>query len=113
MIDQRRLPTEERYVECRTHVEVADAIRTLVIRGAPAIGVAAAFGIVLGIRSLRERAAALADFDRMADLLIATRPTAVNLSWAVARMRRRFADVCGGPGVGQALLEEALAIETE
>ena len=106
MIDQRRLPAEEVYVECRRHREVADAIRTMVIRGAPAIGVAAAFGVVLGAR---EGAA----FDDAAAVLAATRPTAVNLFWALERMRRRFVSTPPDRNVAGALLEEALAIEAE
>ena len=106
MIDQRRLPSEEVYVECHTHVEVAEAIRTMVIRGAPAIGVAAAFGIVLGVREG-------AGFEAVAAVLAATRPTAVNLFWAIERMRRRWKAVPAGGDVAAGLLEEALAIETE
>jgi methylthioribose-1-phosphate isomerase len=101
MIDQRRLPAEERYVDCRTYEEVADAIRSMVIRGAPAIGVAAAFGIVLGVRQTGE-------LDRVASTLAATRPTAVNLFWAIERMRARFREAGA-----DALLAEAQAIEAE
>src|SRR3984957_20262524 len=79
MIDQRRLPREEVFVTCRTYEEVADAIRTMVIRGAPAIGVAAAMGVALGVQQG-------ADFDTVCAILAATRPTAVNLFWAIERM---------------------------
>ena len=81
MIDQRKLPAEEIYVRCKTAPEVARAIRTMVIRGAPAIGVAAAMGIALGMR----RSAATgtqkfaAEFHKTCKLMAATRPTAVNL----------------------------------
>jgi len=94
MIDQRKLPAQEVYVRCRTAAEVAKAITTMVIRGAPAIGVAAALGIALGMR----RSAATgtqkcaAEFYRVCDLMAATRPTAVNLFWAIDRMKRSFAD---------------------
>jgi methylthioribose-1-phosphate isomerase len=115
MIDQRRLPAEEHYLECRTHREVADAIRTMVIRGAPAIGVAAAFGVVLGVReAARLGAHGMDAFDAVASDLTATRPTAVNLAWAVERMRRRYAGQSGAsPETEDALLAEALAIESE
>ena len=113
MIDQRRLPAEEVYVRCRRPDEVADAIRTMVIRGAPAIGVAAAFGIVLGAREAGEGAFTPERFEAVAARLRETRPTAVNLFWAIDRMRRRFDAARGGPGLSAALLAEALAIETE
>ena len=81
MIDQTRLPREQVFVTCRTYLEVADAIRSMVIRGAPAIGVAAAMGVALGVQEG-------ADFETVCDTLAATRPTAVNLFWAIDRMRR-------------------------
>lgn len=92
MIDQRLLPTEEIYRVYRTHDEVADAIRTMVIRGAPAIGVAAAMGVALG--ALNSKAASVpaleAEFEPVCRTIAGTRPTAVNLFWAVDRMRRCF-----------------------
>jgi methylthioribose-1-phosphate isomerase len=116
MIDQRRLPGEEVYLRCRHHSEVAAAIKDMAVRGAPAIGVAAAMGIALGVRnSTAEGEALRADFDAICKEMAATRPTAVNLFWAIERMRRRFESAAtgGGPGVREALLEEALAIEEE
>ena len=110
MIDQRRLPAEEVYVECRTAHDVADAIRTMVIRGAPAIGVAAAFGIALAAREAGD-GFSRDQFEAVAAVLRSTRPTAVNLFWAIDRMRRRFD--AGGGNVAGALLEEALSIEAE
>ena len=93
MIDQRKLPGREIYVTCTTANEVARAIKTMVIRGAPAIGVAAAMGIALGMR--RSKATGTkqfaTEFQRTCDLMAATRPTAVNLFWAVERMKRAFA----------------------
>ena len=93
MIDQRKLPAEEAYVRCRTPREVARAIRSMVIRGAPAIGVAAAMGLALGVRRSRARGSAqlAAEFYKLCELLAATRPTAVNLFWAIERMKERFA----------------------
>ncbi len=93
MIDQRKLPVEEIYVHCRTAQEVARAIKTMVIRGAPAIGVAAAMGIALGMRkSIATGTQKLAvEFYKTCELMAATRPTAVNLFWAIERMKRSFA----------------------
>ena len=116
MIDQRRLPGEEVYLRCRDHTEVAKAIRDMAIRGAPAIGVAAALGIALGARNSPAEGEALrAAFDAICAEMAATRPTAVNLFWAIDRMRRRFeADRGkGGAALRDALLEEARAIEEE
>src|SRR6185436_3302495 len=90
MIDQTRLPREVSYVTCRTYEEVAEAIRSMVIRGAPAIGVAAAMGIALGV--LHVGADELeAGFARICDTLAGTRPTAVNLFWAIDRMKKAYA----------------------
>ncbi len=92
MIDQRKLPAQEVYVRCKTAPQVARAIKSMVIRGAPAIGVAAAWGIALGMR----RSAATgtqkfaAEFQKTCDLIAATRPTAVNLFWAIERMKQSF-----------------------
>src|SRR5437762_755209 len=85
MIDQRKLPAQEVYVRCRTAAEVAKAIKMMVIRGAPAIGVAAAMGIALGMRkSTATGTQKLAtEFYRTCDLMASTRPTAVNLFWAI------------------------------
>src|ERR1700690_2478001 len=90
MIDQTRLPREQVFVTCRTYLEVAEAIRSMVIRGAPAIGVAAAMGIALGV-------AEGADFETVCATLGGTRPTAVNLFWAIDRMRRLHASLSGLP----------------
>src|SRR2546422_2004688 len=94
MIDQRKLPGAEVYVHCRTAAEVARAIKTMVIRGAPAIGVAAAMGIALGMRNSKATGTKqfTNDFQRICELMAATRPTAVNLFWAIERMKRAFAD---------------------
>src|SRR5579862_7289239 len=81
MIDQRLLPRQQVFVTCRSYQEVAEAIKTMVIRGAPAIGVAAAMGVALGVQQN-------ADFKTVCNVLAATRPTAVNLFWAIDRMRR-------------------------
>ena len=92
MIDQTKLPASEVYVTCRPYQEVAEAIRSMVIRGAPAIGVAAAMGVALGIKESRATSVAelRADFEKIAETISKTRPTAVNLFWAVKRMRDLF-----------------------
>ena len=93
MIDQRKLPAEEVYVHCKTAPEVARAIKNMVIRGAPAIGVAAAMGIALGMRKSKATGTQkfAAEFHKICELMAGTRPTAVNLFWAIERMRRTFA----------------------
>lgn len=95
MIDQRRLPTEELYPVFRTYEEVAWAIKEMVVRGAPAIGVAAAMGIALGARDTKTDDAQEFDlaFNRICEVLGATRPTAVNLFWAIERMRKLYAEL--------------------
>src|SRR5574341_1145733 len=94
MVDQRKLPAAEVYVTCRSVNDVAKAIKAMVIRGAPAIGVCAAMGLALG--AARSKATGTrqftTEFQRNCDLLAATRPTAVNLFWAIDRMKRTFAD---------------------
>ena len=92
MIDQRKLPTVEEYPVFETYKGVADAIRSMVIRGAPAIGVAAAMGIALGIRQSQVQDAdeMRTEFRTIAHTISETRPTAVNLSWAIERMTGRF-----------------------
>ena len=93
MVDQRKLPAEEVYVRCRTAPEVARAIKTIVIRGAPAIGVAAAMGLALGVRGSKATGTqkCAAEFYKLCELMAATRPTAVNLFWAIDRIKRTFA----------------------
>ena len=92
MVDQRKLPGREVYVELRTAREVARAIEKMVIRGAPAIGVAAAMGLALGVTKSRTKgsAALAAEFYRLCDAMAGTRPTAVNLFWAIDRMKGVF-----------------------
>src|SRR5215210_5246541 len=92
MIDQRILPTEEKYLMLRSYEEVAEAIQKMVVRGAPAIGVSAAMGLALGAKqSVGTSVADLEyDFDYMCEVMAATRPTAVNLFWAIERMHATF-----------------------
>src|SRR5688572_17055833 len=92
MIDQRLLPNEEKYLTLRSCDEVAEAFKLMVVRGAPAIGVSAAMGIALG--TMQAAVSSVADleedFDYFCDVMSRTRPTAVNLFWAIERMRDRF-----------------------
>src|SRR6187549_275187 len=98
MIDQRKLPATEVYVTCRTANDVAKAIKTMVIRGAPAIGVAAAMGIALGMQHSKASGTKrfTTEFQKTCDLMAATRPTAVNLFWAIERMKKAFAESAQG-----------------
>ena len=90
LLDQTKLPATETYVVCSSYQDVARAIRRMVVRGAPAIGVAAAFGMALGARNYRgrDRGGFRRHLERAAATLVAARPTAVNLTWAVKRMKR-------------------------
>ena len=108
MIDQTRLPREQSFVTCRTYLEVADAIKTMVIRGAPAIGVAAAMGVALGVQEG-------ADFETVCKTLAATRPTAVNLFWAIDRMRKLYAELQNAPRaeIIRRMIQEARQIRLE
>jgi len=104
MIDQRKLPAQEVYVRCKSASDVARAIKTMVIRGAPAIGVAAAMGLALGMRksSATGTQKFAAEFQKSCDLMAATRPTAVNLFWAIERMKRCFSEAAqAGESVDQ------------
>ena len=123
MIDQTKLPREEVYLTCRDYREVAEAIRSMVIRGAPAIGVAAAMGVALGVKNSQATTVTelRAEFDRIAETISRTRPTAVNLFWAVDRMRRVFEELLAGPlpdaeklaAVKSRLVEEAQGVLAE
>lgn len=119
MIDQRKLPGAEIYVKCATPKEVAKAIKTMVIRGAPAIGVAAAMGLALGVRQSKTTGTTklATEFYRLCEMMAATRPTAVNLFWAIDRMKRVFAEAAGsGQSVDQIktrLVDEARQIHDE
>jgi methylthioribose-1-phosphate isomerase len=116
-IDQTKLPTEEVYVTCKTYEEVADAIRTMIVRGAPAIGVAAAMGIALGARDIKTDN--VAEFrnqlGHICRLMGETRPTAVNLFWAIRRMQKRFEELSGRPltEIKLLLIKEAVSMHAE
>ena len=114
MIDQTRLPRDEAYVTCTSYEQVADAIRTMVIRGAPAIGVAAAMGIAIGVQKA-DPARLDEEFARICETLAATRPTAVNLFWGIERMKRVFAQARGESieRIRERLIQEAIQIRLE
>lgn len=115
LIDQRRLPEEEVYVECTEYNQVADAIEKMVIRGAPAIGVAASFGVALGLMKVQGTENLDKEFDRILSRFERTRPTARNLFWALERMKATFIEnrSLNLPQLKQRLIKEALAIEEE
>ena len=117
LLDQLQLPAREVYQTCKTWEEVADAIRRMVIRGAPAIGVAAAMGIALGVKNSKaaDLPALENEFNHICEAMSRTRPTAVNLFWAIERMRRTFAAAApsGVEVVRRKLIEEAQQIYTE
>ena len=114
MIDQRKLPASEVYVTCRTASEMAKAIKTMVIRGAPAIGVAAAMGIALGMRKSKATGTKqfATEFQKTCDLMAATRPTAVNLFWAIDRMKQTFASAAQA-GCSVAEIKDRLEAEAQ
>jgi methylthioribose-1-phosphate isomerase len=117
LIDQRLLPQRAEYVACHTAADTAAAIRDMAVRGAPAIGCAAAYGVAL--EALRPAFASLADFHRSLEAafaeLAASRPTAINLFWALDRMRRAYESVRNLPPekISQRLVDEAIAVHRE
>lgn len=117
LIDQRLLPARVTYVACDSARSTAEAIRTMIVRGAPAIGCAAAYGIALEARTLANRTAGEFDpgLERGFQVLAESRPTAVNLFWALERMRRRWNEHRGAPPphIAAGLLEEAHVIRDE
>jgi methylthioribose-1-phosphate isomerase len=116
-LDQTKLPTEEVYVTCKTHEQVADVIRNMVVRGAPAIGVAAAMGIALAVKNSKaENVGDLKkEFDQACEIISKTRPTAVNLFWAIRRMQQKLERARIQPlnQIKQTLIEEARRMHAE
>ena len=119
MLDQRRLPAEEISCTCTTYQDVAKSIREMVIRGAPAIGVAAAMGVAIGVQksSAKTLEELRAEFPVIVETLAKTRPTAVDLFWALERMESRFAEVTARTSdvlqIKQAMVEEAKEVHAE
>jgi methylthioribose-1-phosphate isomerase len=116
-IDQTKLPTEETYVTCKTYQEVADVIRNMVVRGAPAIGVSAAMGIALGVKTSKAETVGelKREFDEICGVIGKTRPTAVNLFWAIKRMHQKFENLRVRPvaQIKEAIIEEAQRMHAE
>jgi methylthioribose-1-phosphate isomerase len=116
-LDQTKLPTEETYVTATTYQQVADVIRNMVVRGAPAIGVAAAMGIALGVQNSKAETVGdlKKDFDQICRAIGETRPTAVNLFWAIRRMQGKFEmlRIRPMPQIKQALVDEAQRMHAE
>jgi methylthioribose-1-phosphate isomerase len=117
IVDQTCLPGEYKLIEIRDHLEMAQAIRKLAIRGAPALGIAAAFGLVVGLKPFKNSAKKvfLGELQKIAAILKNTRPTAVNLAWALARMRQVAQNLTAetSDSIWQALLKTALQIHRE
>jgi methylthioribose-1-phosphate isomerase len=119
MLDQRRLPAEEIHHTYTDYRQVAAAIRDMVIRGAPAIGVAAAMGAALGVQKSPARSVPelRAEFDEICEVLAKTRPTAVDLFWAIERMKARFAELAAESldveRIKRAMIEEARLVHLE
>src|SRR5260370_10836132 len=119
VLDQRRLPAEEVYHTYAGYREVATAIREMVIRGAPAIGVAAAMGVALGVRHSPEKPIdeLRAEFPQICEVIAKTRPTAVDLFWAIERMKSLFGDLTSRSSdlqkIKQALVAEAQQVHLE
>lgn len=115
LLDQRLLPFEKRYVQCRTLKDVADAIKNMTIRGAPLIGIVAAYGVVLGIKEIirSKKRVTERDLDRIGRILSKTRPTAVNLSWALKRMEDVYLVARDDPNLEDLMLDEAVSIHVE
>ena len=116
-LDQRKLPAEEVYVTCANYCEVAEAIREMTVRGAPAIGVAAAMGVALGVlhAEAKDVAGLRPELDKICHTMKQTRPTAVNLSWAIERMRTKFEASSRLPleQLRQAMVQEAQRMHVE
>ncbi|MBV8630691.1 MAG: S-methyl-5-thioribose-1-phosphate isomerase [Silvibacterium sp.] len=120
LLDQTRLPLEETYLLADSYQQVANAIKGMIVRGAPAIGVSAAMGVALGVKqsSASDLAALKPEFEHICSVLAATRPTAVNLFWAIERMSTRFAELAAQPGmtlegIRSSLIREALQMHEE
>lgn len=114
MIDQTRLPREQVFVTCTDYIQVAEAIRSMVIRGAPAIGVAAAMGVAIGVQNTASADLAV-QFPIICETLAKTRPTAVNLFWAIDRMKKLYAEIEAEPidAIRARLIREAQQIRVD
>ncbi|HCL55896.1 MAG TPA: S-methyl-5-thioribose-1-phosphate isomerase [Spirochaetia bacterium] len=117
LIDQTQLPEEEIYIQITTLEQMEDAIKRLVVRGAPAIGIAAAYGLVVHINPFKEKIGIIKEFNKAFEVLKSTRPTAVNLFWALERMKKYFQKLIETESnletIKEKLFQEAVKIEEE
>ncbi|KNY26662.1 S-methyl-5-thioribose-1-phosphate isomerase [Pseudobacteroides cellulosolvens] len=117
LIDQTKLPTQKIYVECTTYMEVAEAIKNMIVRGAPAIGVTAAYGIAIGAQSIKTQSKSefMQNIEEICNILRSTRPTAVNLFWAVDRIYKTALSHMEKSldEIKQAILNEAIMMDSE
>lgn len=115
LLDQRLLPFKKAYIQCKTLKDAANAIKEMAVRGAPLIGIVAAYGFVIGVKELLKNKGILKERDikRISKYLLNTRPTAVNLSWAVKRMERIYDKLKANKNIIEALLNEAINIHVE
>ena len=115
LIDQTKLPTKLTYVKCKNHLDVADAIKKLVVRGAPAIGVAAAFGLALAAinSSTLDLKQFLKELNNAYKIILSTRPTAVNIQWGLNRIMQKIQNMTDIPLMKQIILNEAILMAEE
>jgi methylthioribose-1-phosphate isomerase len=115
LLDQRELPFKKTYVRCRTTKDAALAIRNMTVRGAPLIGIVAAYGVALGIKEtiISKRRFRNIDLNRICNMLAGTRPTAVNLSWALKRMKDAYGRFKDDPDMVDSMIQEAISIHVE
>ncbi|MCX7904811.1 MAG: s-methyl-5-thioribose-1-phosphate isomerase, partial [Caloramator sp.] len=115
LLDQRLLPIEVKYIECNSYNDVAECIKSMVVRGAPAIGIAAAYGVVLGAKGVysNDKIKFEKDMQKVFEILASTRPTAVNLFWALSRMKDKFYSAIHNENIIEILENEANEIFKE
>jgi methylthioribose-1-phosphate isomerase len=115
VLDQRELPFKKVYVRCKGLVDAAKAIENMTVRGAPLIGIVAAYGVALGVREVvkTKGRCSRADVNRICERLKKTRPTAVNLAWAIERMKAVFESSEGDPDIVDIMTEEAISVHVE
>ena len=115
LIDQRELPFKKTYIQCKGLKDVEYAIKSMAVRGAPLIGIVAAYGVALGIREVLSSKGIIgeADIEKICKRLAMTRPTAVNLFWALDRMKNTFRGICSSKKMPELMLDEAISIHVE
>lgn len=115
VLDQRKLPFKKEYVRCKGLADVAKVITNMTVRGAPLIGIVAAYGVALGVMEVYKTKGRCspADVDRICQLLNRTRPTAVNLAWAIERMKAAFRISMDHPDIVDSITGEAISIHVE